>query len=64
MVLKVACPVCRTVVVWCDENRHRPFCSERCRLLDLGVWADGGYAMPAVADGRLDVAFDDDADGR
>jgi hypothetical protein len=32
--------------VW-EGNPFRPFCSERCRLLDLGQWAEGSYAIPA-----------------
>ncbi|SDM16344.1 hypothetical protein SAMN05660860_01963 [Geoalkalibacter ferrihydriticus] len=39
---QVACPRCRTKVSW-DENPHRPFCSEKCRLVDLGKWAEGEY---------------------
>jgi uncharacterized protein len=30
-----------------EGNRFRPFCSERCRMIDLGQWADGTYALPA-----------------
>ena len=30
------------------ENRHRPFCSERCRQIDLGAWAAGEYRVPVV----------------
>jgi endogenous inhibitor of DNA gyrase (YacG/DUF329 family) len=34
------------VVTW-EGNPNRPFCSERCRLLDLGNWAAGKYSLPA-----------------
>jgi len=37
--------MCRQPVVW-PESPHRPFCSERCRLLDLGRWADERYRIP------------------
>jgi uncharacterized protein len=37
------CPTCRTVVLKSDENF--PFCSDRCRLIDLGKWASGGYVI-------------------
>jgi uncharacterized protein len=37
------CPTCRTVVLASDENF--PFCSDRCRVLDLGKWASGGYVI-------------------
>lgn len=38
MSLKVDCPTCKTSVEWDPNNRFRPFCSERCRLIDLGEW--------------------------
>lgn len=34
----VACPTCHRAVTWNAESRWRPFCSERCRLIDLGEW--------------------------
>lgn len=37
------CPTCRTIVLAGDENF--PFCSDRCRLIDLGKWASGGYVI-------------------
>jgi len=40
------CPICRQEVAW-EGNRDRPFCSERCRLIDLGNWANGQYGLPA-----------------
>ena len=43
----VACPQCGKNVVWGDESPFRPFCSERCKLIDLGQWANEGYRIPA-----------------
>ena len=37
------CPTCRMLVVHGNENF--PFCSDRCRLIDLGKWASGGYVI-------------------
>lgn len=37
------CPTCRTLVTETDE--YFPFCSDRCRLIDLGKWASGGYRI-------------------
>jgi endogenous inhibitor of DNA gyrase (YacG/DUF329 family) len=37
------CPTCKAVVQAKDE--HFPFCSDRCRLIDLGKWASGGYKI-------------------
>lgn len=43
----VACPQCGKEVVWDKEiSPYRPFCSERCKLIDLGKWAEGGYSIP------------------
>ena len=41
------CPICKQEVSW-EGNSNRPFCSERCRLIDLGKWANGNYALPAA----------------
>ena len=46
--LIVNCPQCGTPVVWNPENRYRPFCSERCKLTDLGAWATESYRVPVV----------------
>jgi len=36
----VNCPNCNKEVQWCPESPSRPFCSERCRLIDLGDWIE------------------------
>lgn len=36
----VNCPTCQTIVDWDDASRWKPFCSERCKLIDLGDWID------------------------
>ena len=43
--MKIKCPICRNMTTW-EENPNRPFCSERCRLIDLGAWASGEYIIP------------------
>lgn len=45
----VKCPTCGKPVAWKAENRFRPFCSERCRQIDLGAWASENYRVPADA---------------
>lgn len=42
----VACPTCATECEWSPANPYRPFCSERCKLIDLGAWADERYRVP------------------
>jgi len=39
------CPTCRAAVAWAT-NPHRPFCSQRCRMIDLGAWAAERYRVP------------------
>jgi endogenous inhibitor of DNA gyrase (YacG/DUF329 family) len=45
----IRCPLCGRRTTW-QENPHRPFCSERCRLADLDGWLKGRYAMPGQLD--------------
>jgi len=47
------CPICKKPLALPPENtapmpRHFPFCSERCKLIDLGRWLDGKYQVPVV----------------
>lgn len=42
----VRCPTCGKSVVWTAESRYRPFCSARCRQIDLGAWASEAYRVP------------------
>ena len=41
----IKCPQCKKESQW-EKNSSRPFCCERCRLIDLGHWADGDYRLP------------------
>jgi uncharacterized protein len=43
------CPLCRRETTW-EDNPWRPFCSERCQLVDLGRWASGDYRIPLEED--------------
>ena len=43
---KVPCPQCGTLTPFSSDNPWRPFCSERCKLIDLGNWATGSYRIP------------------
>ena len=45
----VACPTCGKPVEW-EASVWRPFCSERCKLIDLGAWASERYRVPVVED--------------
>ncbi|MDH3980152.1 MAG: DNA gyrase inhibitor YacG [Gammaproteobacteria bacterium] len=45
---RVPCPNCGTLIEWSPEQRWRPFCSERCRLIDLGSWLDERNRIPGT----------------
>lgn len=50
MPTKVPCPRCGRPVPWTAESKYRPFCSERCRLIDLGAWFDESHRIPGAAE--------------
>lgn len=41
----VQCPTCHAPVEWTPANPERPFCSARCKLIDLGAWASESHAI-------------------
>ncbi len=47
MVTVVNCPTCHRPVEWSPESVYRPFCSDRCRLIDLGAWFGEQHKIPA-----------------
>ncbi len=57
----VGCPHCGTVIEWSPQNRYRPFCSERCKMIDLGAWASESYRVPVVETDESDDVLPDDA---
>jgi uncharacterized protein len=56
----VACPTCGKSVIWSSESTWRPFCSDRCRLIDLGDWLDENHRIP---DTQGSYAEGDSSDG-
>jgi len=56
----VACPACRSDSLYASSNPYRPFCSERCKNLDLGAWASESFRVPAKPSGE-DLADDEPA---
>ncbi len=46
MTKTVKCPTCGKLVRWDKDSRWRPFCSERCKLIDLGEWASESHRIP------------------
>jgi endogenous inhibitor of DNA gyrase (YacG/DUF329 family) len=47
------CPSCHRPSTYSKENPFRPFCSERCKLIDFGAWANEEYAVPSEESPRL-----------
>jgi len=54
----VACPTCGKKLEWSEHQRWRPFCSERCQLIDLGKWASEEHRVPGE-----EKTFTEDAPG-
>ena len=53
----VVCPACKGQSIYAPSNLFRPFCSQRCKNMDLGAWATESFRMPA------DTPPDDEAYG-
>ncbi len=45
--ITLPCPRCGKITTW-QGNTFRPFCSERCKQIDLGAWANEDYAIPTT----------------
>ncbi|NRD75539.1 DNA gyrase inhibitor YacG [Shewanella sp. VB17] len=50
----VKCPTCQKDVLWNTEATFKPFCSERCKLIDLGDWASEKHAIPVKSEFDID----------
>lgn len=57
----VKCPTCDKAVAWVSSSKFRPFCSDRCRLIDLGEWASGNRTI--ASDSEYDDVTDADING-
>jgi len=44
--LIIPCPTCKKSQRWVDCVEHKPFCSKRCQLIDLGEWASESHSIP------------------
>jgi len=54
----VSCPTCQKQVIWSSEQKFRPFCCERCKLIDLGEWAAEEKVIPGETS-LIDSGLDD-----
>ena len=53
------CPRCGEPSHW-EDNAYRPFCSERCKLIDLGAWANEYYRLPTQDSPQSDISRQED----
>jgi uncharacterized protein len=60
--LNVKCPTCRRQVEWSDASPYRPFCSDRCRLIDMGAWLSEQHKIPDQSPQADDHLKPDSAD--
>jgi len=44
--ITVSCPTCKKTVSWIATEKFKPFCSQRCKLIDLGDWATEAHKIP------------------
>lgn len=61
--LTVECPTCGAPVEWNEKSVNRPFCSDRCKLIDLGAWASEEHKIPVAPDSE-DELFSGDLEPR
>jgi len=59
----VTCPQCGKPSKWDSANPYRPFCSERCKMIDLGAWATESYRIPVVDSKDLPETGDPESNG-
>ena len=56
----ITCPQCGGPSLWDESNKARPFCCDRCKLIDLGAWASESYQIPVQPS---DEAYEDYSSG-
>lgn len=54
MSIYILCPLCKRSHVYDVGSPYRPFCSERCQLIDLGAWSQEGYRIPLSGSERIE----------
>jgi len=62
MTLEVNCPTCQNKVAWNEKSEHRPFCSKRCQLIDLGEWSfeNNKISSPMKVDAEISADMIED----
>jgi len=60
--VKIICPICKNTTTW-EENPWRPFCSERCKLIDLGKWVSEEYKIPVKSEEEKEGVAEEEKKG-
>ncbi len=58
MPLTVQCPICKTQVEWNDQSSFKPFCSERCKIIDFSDWASEKNTIPVKPESDINLSDD------
>ena len=58
--ITVACPHCQKEMIWDSNNPFRPFCSERCKLIDFGAWVNERHVIIGDSQETIDTDLLDD----
>lgn len=58
MIKHVNCPTCNKSIPWSKESEWRPFCCERCKLIDLGAWFEEEHKISEPADPDMTIDFE------
>jgi endogenous inhibitor of DNA gyrase (YacG/DUF329 family) len=57
----VKCPECEKATEYSPENEYRPFCSKRCKLIDLGEWIEGRYKINSEENSQESQYMEDES---
>lgn len=57
----IKCPECGKSTEYSPENEYRPFCSKRCRLIDLGEWIDGTYKVKTEENSQYPQSLEEES---
>lgn len=58
--ITIACPQCQKEMIWDSDNPFRPFCSERCKLIDFGAWVNDRHVIAGEPQEDMDDDLSDD----
>lgn len=58
--ITITCPHCKKESIWSMDNPFRPFCCERCKLIDLGDWIEERHTIPGESQEIANSDFTDD----